>query len=85
MLELNFHFRECSSALDARFFHTRCNTIFQCTFAATCATIVSGAIAERCQFNGYIIFAAVMTGVIYPIPTHWAWTEVGWLSTLGVK
>ena len=52
---------------------------FQCTFAATSATIVSGAIAERCNFNGYIIFSVLMTGVVYPIHTHWAWGG-GWLS-----
>ena len=39
----------------------------QSTFAATCATIVSGAIAERCNFNGYIIFSVLVTGVTYPI------------------
>ena len=52
----------------------------QCTFAATCATIVSGAIAERCNFNGYIIFSIILTGVVYPIQTHWAWSGEGWLS-----
>ena len=41
--------------------------MFQCTFAATCATIVSGSIAERGNFNGYIIFAMLITGVVYPI------------------
>lgn len=56
---------------------------FQCTFAATCATIVSGAIAERCHFNGYIIFSFVITGIIYPIPTHWCWAEEGWLAQGG--
>ena len=54
-------------------------TSVQCTFAATSATIVSGAIAERCNFNGYIIFSVLMTGVVYPIHTHWAWGG-GWLS-----
>ena len=41
--------------------------MFQCTFAATCATIVSGSIAERGNFNGYIIFAMLITGIVYPI------------------
>ena len=54
---------------------------FQSTFAATCATIVSGSIAERCNFNGYIIFCFVMTGIVYPISTHWAWSSDGWLAT----
>ena len=56
---------------------------FEGTFAATCATIVSGAIAERCHFNGYIIFSTVMTGLLYPIPVHWCWAEGGWLRELG--
>ena len=51
----------------------------QTTFAATCATIVSGAIAERGNFNGYIIFAMIITGIIYPIQAHWAWSSTGWL------
>ena len=55
------------------------------TFAATCATIVSGAIAERCHFNGYIIFSTVMTGLLYPIPAHWCWAEGGWLRELGFR
>ena len=57
----------------------------QCTFAATCATIVSGAIAERCHFHGYIIFCTVMSAVIYPIPTHWAWGPQGWLGVRGFR
>lgn len=64
-----------------------CHTIYyqpisifsQSTFAATCATIVSGAIAERCNFNGYILFSILMTGVVYPIHAHWAWGG-GWLG-----
>ena len=57
--------------------------LFQCTFAATCATIVSGAIAERCNFNGYVIFAIIVTGVTYPISAHWCWGPDGWLGDLG--
>ena len=48
-------------------FKTSYDIFLQCTFAATCATIVSGAIAERCNFNGYIIFSVIVTGVTYPI------------------
>ena len=58
-------------------------SFFQCTFAATCVTIVSGAIAERCNFNGYIIFCVLVTGVTYPIAAHWCWGPSGWLSDLG--
>lgn len=57
----------------------------QCTFAATAATIVSGAIAERCHFHGYLFFSVVVTGLIYPIPTHWCWAEEGWLASYGFR
>ncbi|XP_059082063.1 putative ammonium transporter 1 [Tigriopus californicus] len=56
---------------------------FQSTFAATCATIISGAIAERSHFNGYVVFSALITGVIYPIQTHWCWGPGGWLGENG--
>lgn len=46
---------------------------FQAIFAATCATIVSGAVAERTNFNAYIIFVFVATMLIYPLIGHWIW------------
>lgn len=55
--------------------------IFQAAFAATAATIVSGAMAERTKFVSYMIFAAILTAVIYPIVAHWVWGG-GWLSQL---
>ena len=56
---------------------------FQAMFAATAITIVSGAVAERIKFNGYIIVAIIVSAIIYPIFGHWAWSENGWLKTLG--
>lgn len=55
--------------------------IFQTVFAATTATIVSGAMAERTKFNAYLIYSAVLSLLIYPISGHWAWGG-GWLSQL---
>lgn len=55
---------------------------FQTVFAATAATIVSGAMAERTEFKAYLIFSIVITVLIYPISGHWTWGG-GWLSELG--
>ncbi|NMC48448.1 MAG: ammonium transporter [Desulfovibrio sp.] len=54
---------------------------FQCVFAATAVTIVSGAIAERTKFAAYLILSAVVTALVYPISGHWIWGG-GWLSKL---
>ncbi len=59
----------------------KASLIFQTVFAATSATIVSGAIAERTKFSSYIVFTIVITALIYPIAGHWVWGG-GWLSTL---
>ncbi|GGK40680.1 MULTISPECIES: ammonium transporter [Flavobacteriaceae] len=59
------------------------NLFFQTVFAATAATIVSGAVAGRTKFSTYIIFSFVMTVVIYPISGHWVWQGDGWLTELG--
>ncbi|MBN2349121.1 MAG: ammonium transporter [Bacteroidales bacterium] len=56
--------------------------MFQTVFAATAATIVSGAMAERTKFNAYIMFSIVVTLIIYPISGHWKWGG-GWLDQLG--
>lgn len=55
---------------------------FQTVFAATAATIVSGAMAERTEFKAYLIFSVVITVLIYPTSGHWTWGG-GWLSQLG--
>ncbi len=55
---------------------------FQAMFAATAATIVSGAVAERMKFGAYVTVAIVMTGLIYPIVGAWTWGG-GWIDALG--
>lgn len=47
---------------------------FQMVFAATGATVVSGAMAERTNFKAYLVYCALMVGLIYPVYGHWAWS-----------
>ena len=61
--------------LEAKFF-------FQLVFAATAATIVSGAVAERIKFQAYIVFAALLVAFMYPVTGHWIWGG-GWLARIG--
>lgn len=63
--------------------------IFQAMFCGTAATILSGAVAERCSFAGYLLITCVTALLIYPVFGHWAWAEdaagdpAGWLVKLG--
>ena len=62
---------------------------FQLAFCGTATTIVSGAVAERMSFRGYLMTAVVLSACIYPVYGHWAWggfaieTQMGWLQELG--
>jgi len=63
--------------------------IFQLMFAGTAATIISGAVAERMKFSGYLIVTFIMAGFIYPVYGHWVWATdslgnpSGWLAKFG--
>jgi Amt family ammonium transporter len=61
--------------------------MFQVVFAATAATIVSGAMAERTKFVSYLVYSAVISAFIYPVFGSWAWGSLfngnGWLEGLG--
>ena len=56
--------------------------LFQVAFAATAATIVSGAVAERVKFASFLIFSALLVAVSYAITGHWVW-DGGWLGEMG--
>lgn len=61
--------------------------MFQVVFAATAATIVSGAMAERTKFVSYLMYSVVISALIYPVFGSWAWGSLykgsGWLEGLG--
>ena len=56
--------------------------LFQLVFAATAATIVSGAVAERIKFLDFLIFSLLLVGIAYAITGHWIWGG-GWLADIG--
>ena len=63
--------------------------LFQLTFCGTATTIISGAVAERMRFSGYLLVSVLISSAIYPIIGHWVWSgnakglTSGWLNHLG--
>jgi len=63
--------------------------LFQLTFCGTATTIISGAVAERMHFKGYLMVSVLISALIYPLMGHWAWggnlegSPTGWLNMLG--
>jgi len=53
---------------------------FQGAFCDTSASIVSGGVAERMTFFGYVVHTVIMTAFIYPVCVYWAWSGSGWLN-----
>lgn len=76
-----FGLNEYEPAAD-RTFAPAVDWLFQAVFAATAATIVSGAVAGRMKVGGYLVYSAILTAFIYPISGFWKWGG-GWLTRFG--
>lgn len=85
--EINAAFADAVGATQQSEFWTLVFFMFQLVFAATAATIVSGAMAGRTKFVAYLIYSFVVSLIVYPISGHWAWGSLyggaGWLENLG--
>ena len=71
-------------AKDAGSYSAASDWFFQMVFCATTASIVSGTVAERVKIWPFLIFVAILTGIIYPITGSWKW-GAGWLQTAGFQ
>ncbi|KAL5270631.1 hypothetical protein ACHWQZ_G001363 [Mnemiopsis leidyi] len=60
--------------------HSPAGWMYHWSFCATSATIVAGAIAERTQFVAYGVYSIVGSSVLYPVISHWIWSDTGWAS-----
>jgi len=78
-----FGISSASPEIAAGALHPAVDFLFQVAFAATAATIVSGAVAGRMQFKSYLIYSAVLTAFVYPMSGMWENGGGGWLNTLG--
>ncbi|KAI9562766.1 hypothetical protein GHT06_010220 [Daphnia sinensis] len=58
---------------------------FQYTFSATAVAVVKSALHERCSMTAYITCIITISGVTYPIVSHWAWSPFGWLCNMGYR
>lgn len=67
---------------DASGYSSSSDWFFQMVFVAAAASIVSGAVAERVKLTSFLVFSAILTGLIYPIQGSWTWGG-GWLSEMG--
>jgi len=77
-----FFIPEATGDIGPGVLHPQVDFLFQVAFAATAATIVSGAVAGRLKFSVYLIYTAFITGIVYPISGFWKWGG-GWLDKLG--
>lgn len=73
---------QTSSEVGAGVLNPQTDWLFQVAFAATAATIVSGAVAGRIKFQAYLVYTIFISALVYPISGYWKWGG-GWLNELG--